>query len=283
MAKNGLSTFLHAPLTNGVYGDVSKLAGAIAYKETINLNSYPHYEDNALQWEDNSFKDGSINLTIGHDDTAIFARILGRSTKTLTVGGAPKSIYVGNVSDISIPVGFGFIENIRTEDGLKYGVKFYPSVTFKPYATEGNTKGGSNTYTTPAVDGTIAAVDGNYIFENKYDTMNEAIGVLYACFGDVVPSTVENAELAALTIGDLALSPSFNAGIVTYVASTADVSNIITAAPADATATVVIKNGAATVVNEAAATWETGANVVTVTITNGTTVKVYTVTVTKTA
>jgi hypothetical protein len=281
MAKYGLSTFLHAPYSNGTYGTVSKLAGAIGYKETINTNSYKDYEDNALKWSDESFKDGNINLTIGDDDKAVFSGLLGRSTKTLTGG---KVVYAGNLNDISVPVGFGLIENIRTEAGLKYGVKFYPNVTFKPYATEGKTKDGSGSYTTPSVDGAIAVDDnGDYIFEQRYDTLSEAITVLYACFGKSVPSGSENADMAALTIGDLALSPTFNAGVTSYVASTTDANNIITAAPSDSSATIVIKNGTTTVVNEAAATWTTGANTVTVTVTKGTTVKVYTVTVTKTA
>jgi ribose transport system substrate-binding protein len=128
MAKYGLSTFLHAPYSNGTYGTVSKLAGAIGYKETINTNSYKDYEDNALKWSDESFKDGNINLTIGDDDKAVFSGLLGRSTKTLTGG---KVVYAGNLNDISVPVGFGLIENIRTEAGLKYGVKFYPNVNLK--------------------------------------------------------------------------------------------------------------------------------------------------------
>lgn len=277
--KNKLSTFLYAPLTNGTYGTVAKLAGAIGYKETLNFNNYKQTEDNATAWVDTSFKDGSINLSIGHDDKAIFAGILGRSTKTLTGG---KVIYVGNINDVSVPQGFGFIEGVKTSAGdNKFRVKFYPSITFKPTATEGKTDDRSGTYTTPSVDGEITIVDGNYIYEDDYDTLTEAITVLYACFGKSVPAAEANADLAALTIGDLALSPTFNAGVTSYIAATIDATNIITAASSDPAATIVIKNGAATVANEAAATWAAGANTVTVTVTNGTTVKIYTVVVTK--
>jgi hypothetical protein len=271
--KNGLSTFLYAPYSNGAYGTVAKLAGAIAYKETINLNSYKHHEDNALKWSDESFKDGLINLSIGHDDRAIFSGLLGRSTKTLSNG---KVVYAGSINDVSVPVGFGFIENIKTSENVKkYKVKFYTNVTFKPYASEGKTDDRSGTYTTPAVDGNMQIDNnGDYIYENDYDTLSEAKTVLYGCFGKSVPSSDANADLSALTIGDLALSPSFNAGVTSYAAATIDTTNIITAASSDPTATIVIKNGAATVANEAAATWAAGANTVTVTVTNGATVKV---------
>ena len=281
--KAGLSTFLHAPLVNGAYGAVSKLAGAIAYRETITLHDYESHEDNALQWVDNSFASGLIGLTVGHDDTAIFANLLGRKTKTLMVGGVAKSIYVGSINDISKPVGFGFIENIRTKDGLQYGVKFYPNVTFKPYATEGNTKSKDNNYTAQAVEGNIATLEGEYIFNENYSTMEEAIAVLYACFGEAVPSGVNDAGISALTIGSLALSPSFSSSVYAYVASTEAVSNVITVATSSPTAAVAIKNNEVVVANESAITWADGVNVVEITVTSGTVVKVYTVSVTNLA
>jgi hypothetical protein len=55
----------------------------------------------------------------------------------------------------------------------------------------------------------------------------------------------------------------------------------VTATPTDENATVVILNGETTVENGESATWETGENVLTVTVTNGEAEEVYTVTVTK--
>jgi hypothetical protein len=189
MARFGLKSFLYAPLNaDKTYGDVTKLAGAIDYKETINTNSHKQYEDDELQWEDSGFKDGNLKLTVGDDDEAIFAKLLGRKTKTITVGGEEKTVYVGGSNDIAIPVGFGFVEMFRNKEGIKYGVKFYPSVTFKPYATEGKTAGENKEYSNQAVEGTIASVDGEFQYYNRYATREEAIAVLYGLFGKEVPT-----------------------------------------------------------------------------------------------
>lgn len=55
----------------------------------------------------------------------------------------------------------------------------------------------------------------------------------------------------------------------------------MTAAATDSAATVAITVNGAEHTNGTAATWETGENTVAVTVTNGSTVKTYTVTVTK--
>ena len=54
----------------------------------------------------------------------------------------------------------------------------------------------------------------------------------------------------------------------------------MTATPADDTATVEITVGETEIENGASATWESGENVVTVVVTDGTVSKTYTVTVT---
>lgn len=95
-----------------------------------------------------------------------------------------------------------------------------------------------------------------------------------------------DATLASLKIGSLTLSPTFAAGTTSYTASTSNASNIVTAEPADAGASVaVVLNGTA-IPNGSAAAWSSansGVNelVITVTAEDGTTTKAYTVTVTK--
>lgn len=64
--------------------------------------------------------------------------------------------------------------------------------------------------------------------------------------------------------------------------STTDATNTITATPVDSAAGVVIKNGDTVITSGSAATWEEGENTLTITVTYGTTKRVYTVTVTKT-
>lgn len=90
-----------------------------------------------------------------------------------------------------------------------------------------------------------------------------------------------NVNLSALTINGCTLSPTFSAGTTTYTTTTTSASSTVTAAAADEGATVVIKNGTTTVTSGSSASWSSGTNTLTVTVTNGGAEKVYTVTVTK--
>lgn len=90
-----------------------------------------------------------------------------------------------------------------------------------------------------------------------------------------------DAALASLSIGSLTLSPAFAADTMEYTATTSNATNVVNAAAKDSKATVVIKNGSTAVENGSAATWSDGENTLTVTVTNGSSVKTYTVTVTK--
>lgn len=88
------------------------------------------------------------------------------------------------------------------------------------------------------------------------------------------------AALQSLTIGGLALSPTFAPGTDTYTAATSNAQDAISAVPTMG-ATVTVKVGSSRVQNGGSATWSEGENVVSVTVNNGKTSKVYTVTVTK--
>lgn len=94
-------------------------------------------------------------------------------------------------------------------------------------------------------------------------------------------SALPDATLSALTLGTTALAPAFSADTSSYTAATTASSVNVTAAAADPTATVVIKNGSATVTNGGSASLSSGVNTITVTVTNGTASRVYTVKVTK--
>lgn len=90
-----------------------------------------------------------------------------------------------------------------------------------------------------------------------------------------------SARLSGLTIGALTLTPTFDPDTTEYTATTTNATNTVTATPGDDGATVTILNGETPIDNGTAATWTDGANVVTITVKNGTAQKVYTATVTK--
>lgn len=193
MAAGGLSTFLFAKLADKVqgYDSIEKIAGAISYKETLTKNSSKHYADNTLAFEDTGVTGGSLALEVLDDEPEIFGPLLGRGTKTVTVDEKEVIVFVGNSEDISAPVGFGFIENIRNTTGAKYQVNFYPKVTFAPYDKENSTKKESTDYKYPAVTGTIYnTANGDYKMEKRTETMLEALKILYALFGKELPADV---------------------------------------------------------------------------------------------
>lgn len=90
-----------------------------------------------------------------------------------------------------------------------------------------------------------------------------------------------SARLSGLTIGALTLTPSFDSDVTEYEATTTAATNKITATPDDENATVEILVGETEIDNGDSATWETGENTVTITVTNGDEAETYTVTVTK--
>lgn len=97
------------------------------------------------------------------------------------------------------------------------------------------------------------------------------------------PTPSTDANLSALKLGNVTLSPAFSASTSSYTAETSAASNVITATPASAGAAVEVKVGGKVIENGKSATWEKGSNTVTINVTaeDGSTTKSYTVTVTK--
>ncbi len=88
--------------------------------------------------------------------------------------------------------------------------------------------------------------------------------------------------LSGLTIGSLTLTPEFDSDTLEYAATTSNNSNKVTAVATDEDATIVIKLGDTVIENESSPTWETGENVLTITVSKeGATSTTYTVIVTK--
>lgn len=87
-------------------------------------------------------------------------------------------------------------------------------------------------------------------------------------------------QLTALTIGSLALSPTFAAGTYEYTAATSNATNVINATAPTGANVVLIVNGNS-LANGGSATWEDGDNDVLVTVSDSTGSNSYKITVTK--
>lgn len=89
--------------------------------------------------------------------------------------------------------------------------------------------------------------------------------------------------LSGLAIGSLTLDPAFDSAVDEYTATTTNDADKVTATATDENAEIEITLGDAIVENGGDATWAAGENTLTVTVTNETATKEYTVTVTKSA
>lgn len=194
MANVGLKSFLYGALTESTsgmatYAAPAKLAGAIEAKVAIDLNSATIYRDDALGYEDTSFKKGTITLGIDDDDDTIFATLLGKTltTESFTPSGATEAVSVKKItssnSDVCIPVGFGYVTGKQIDSIRKYKVKFFKKVSFKQFETDSKTRGESLEFTTPSVEGTISTLaDGTWKVEAIFDTEEVAIAYLKSLF-----------------------------------------------------------------------------------------------------
>lgn len=97
------------------------------------------------------------------------------------------------------------------------------------------------------------------------------------------PASSTDATLSALSVGSLPLTPTFSSGTLTYTAATTNASDVVTAVPGNAAASMKLTVGGKEIENGTAATWATGSNSLQIVVTaaDGTTTKTYKVTVTK--
>ena len=102
-------------------------------------------------------------------------------------------------------------------------------------------------------------------------------------YNQVYIPSISAAKLSSLSIGSLALTPTFTANTTSYTASTSNASDAVTATAANG-ATVAIEVNGTAITNGTGANWLTGSNTVTITVSKtGLTTTTYTVTVTKAA
>ena len=96
---------------------------------------------------------------------------------------------------------------------------------------------------------------------------------------DFAADTANDADLQDIT--GLTLAPAFSADVTTYAATVTAASNAVTATSRNSAARVALSYNGKNVKNGDSVTWASGATPLTITVTNGNAVKVYTVTVTK--
>ena len=98
---------------------------------------------------------------------------------------------------------------------------------------------------------------------------------------DFAADTANDAQLTALSIAGVTLSPTFSPTTYTYTGSISAATGKIEATASQAGAQVAVSVNGANLRNGGTANFNTGANTVAVTVTQGNAVRVYNVTVTR--
>lgn len=179
MANIGLTNIWFSKLTEAAdgtatYDGAKNLGKAVSCSVSITNNSAMLYGDDTLAESDTSFASGTITLGVTDDDETIFAPLLGH---TIDAGGE----VVKASTDTAPYVGVGRIVTKMVNGAYKYKVEFIYKVKFSEPSKDESTKGESIEFTTPSVEGTIAAladVNGTWSKSKTFDTKSDALTYL---------------------------------------------------------------------------------------------------------
>lgn len=238
---------------------------------TVNLASGEQYADDGLAEQLSEFSSGSIAMETNDLTDDIASTIYGAQVVNGEV--------VYNKGDEAPEGILAYIKDLMRSGTRMYRTYIYPRAKAAIGNDNAQTRGNSVNFQNTQTTFTIFDDDnGDWRKTKEFSTEAEAIAYIDS---ETNISGAGTAKLSALTIGALALTPSFNADVTSYAVATENASDVVTAAATDPNATVTIKNGDTTVTNGSTATWSEGENTLTITVTSGTVTKVYTVTVTK--
>lgn len=247
------------------------LGKLVAANLTVNLASGELYADDGLAEQLSEFSSGGIAMETDNMEDSVASEVYGA-----TVSGG-EVIY--NKNDTPPEGILGYYKVLMVRGVKKFRAYIYPRAKAALGNDNAQTRGSSITFQTSQTTFTIFDDDvGNW---RKVKTLNSEPEAIAYVKSECAIEGSNSAKLSALTVGTLALTPSFNADITEYTAETTAASDKITAAAQDPNATIEIKNGATAVTNGNAANWAAGENTLTITVTSGDVEKVYTVVVTK--
>ena len=181
MAKIGLNNLWYSKLTEAQDGtpsyDGAKSFGkAVSCNVSISNNSATLYADDALAESDTSFQNGTVTLGVDDDRDATFADVLGH---TVDANGK----VTRNVNDVAPYVALSRIIVKMVSNVRLYKVETLYKVKFSEPSQEENTKGESVEFSTPSIEGQVAALaNGNRSDSKTFATKAEALADIMGTF-----------------------------------------------------------------------------------------------------
>ncbi len=274
---NGTGKNMFIGMNRQVGTGVTVTDGVYPVKNTVKLTSFRPEVYGAflaqLATDDNGNARAVTEVLFICNPTDYFTKVMPATTML-----KPDGTYAGNVT----PIPTRIIQSVQVPSG-----KAIIGLGKRYFAALGTAKSGKIEY-----DDSYHFLEDERMYLVKLYGHGEPLdnkAFVYADISELSPMRylVENyaapksADLASLSIGSLTLSPAFAADKTEYTVATTNATNTITAAAQDGSASIEIKVGSTEVTNGGSATWASGSNTVTVKVTNGSAVKTYTVTVTK--
>lgn len=179
MAYIGLRKPLVFPLdtvNSGNYLDGVPFGKAVSFSMSPNTAEAQLYGDDVLAESEKAVT--SATLSLGTTDIPDSCKKVMFGHKEEAGSGTYKE-YAYNVDDVAEYVGFGVI-GVKKVDGKRlFEVQAFPRTQWKDPSTEIQTRGESTQFTTPSTEGTaLPNADGNYKFEECFDTEQEALDYL---------------------------------------------------------------------------------------------------------
>ena len=193
MANIGLTNIWFANLTEAAdgtpsYDGAKNLGKAVSCSVEITNNEATLYGDDALAESDTSFASGSITLGVTDDNDTIFAPLLGHEIDE-------EGEVIKTSTDVAPYVGVGRIVTKMVNGAYKYKVEFLYKCKFSEPSKDENTKGESIEFSTPSVEGVVAAlgdVNGTWSKSKTFDTKSDALTYLQGL--------MENSEMPTVQI-----------------------------------------------------------------------------------
>ena len=142
---------------------------AVTAEIKVNSAGAKQYGDDAIAESENSFTDGTVDVSVVHMTDDIQTKLLGH--KAAEEG---KEI-VSNTSDVAPYLGFGFYAVKMENNRRRYRAIFFTKVQFAEPSESLATKQGAVSFSVPTLNGTIMEdITGNWKREQTFDTITEA-------------------------------------------------------------------------------------------------------------
>lgn len=172
---------------------------AVTAEIKVNSAGAKQYGDDAIAESENSFTDGTVDVSVVHMTDDIQTNLLGHKAEE-------GEEIVSNTSDVAPYLGFGFYAVKMENNRRRYRAIFFTKVQFAEPSESLATKQGAVSFSVPTLNGTIMEdITGNWKREQTFDTITEAQAYLDKLVGlneEMYKAKVNEAKVGKALVGN---------------------------------------------------------------------------------